>query len=214
MSKPFSEDDLAAQLSRDLTWRVREISDLKAAVRASDETARPALLRALVTISYAHWEGHVRFSARKYLTHVALRKILFAALDLQFLRNYFLPRLSSISHKSIEERGQIVDAILAGGTNRFSQVNETLINTKSNLNHETLVDICRVCGADSATFAPHENFIDILLLKRRNSIAHGEDTFIAVEDLDEISDSTIALMRMFSNELQAKAYLGAYRAVA
>jgi MAE_28990/MAE_18760-like HEPN len=214
VSKPFSEGDLAAQLTRDITWRIREISDLKAAAKASDTVARPALLRALVTISYAHWEGHVRFSARKYLMHVALRKLPFSGLDLQFLRNYFLPRLGAISQKGFEERGQLVDAILAGGSNRFTQVNEGLINTKSNLNHEVLLDICRVCGSDPAVFAPYENFIDVLLLKRRNSIAHGEDTFIAMEDLDTVSDTTIMLMRTFSNELQAKAYLGTYRAVA
>jgi hypothetical protein len=107
----------------------------------------------------------------------------------------------------------LVDAILDGGDRRFAHVNESLVNTKSNLNFEVLCDICRVCGTDTSIFTPHQNFIDVLLLKRRNSIAHGEDTFVGVEDLNSLTEQTIGLMRMFSNDLQAKAHLGHYRAV-
>lgn len=212
MSKPFSEDDLAEQLSRDITWRVREISDLKAAIKAADRIAQTALLRATLAICYAHWEGHVRFSARKYLTHIALRKLMFSSLAPQFLRNEFLPRLAALGQKSIQERGEIVDLILASGNSRFSRVNDDLINTQSNLNYDVLLNICRVCGIEAAAFSEKSDFIDVILLKRRNSIAHGEDTFIAVAELDEFTDGTIELMRLFSNQLQTSAYLGSYRA--
>lgn len=152
MSKPFSDEDLAIQLSRDLTWRIKEISDLKSAVLASDAIARSALLRALVTVAYAHWEGHVKFSAQKYLTHVALRKITYSALKRQFLRNDFLPKLATISQKNVKERGDLIDAILDGGDRRFVQINDNLINTRSNLNFEVLCDICRVCEIDPSIF--------------------------------------------------------------
>lgn len=212
MSKPFSDEDLAFQLSRDLTWRIKEISDLKSAVLLSDAIARPALLRALVTVAYAHWEGHVKFSAQKYLTHVALRKIAYASLTRQFLRNDFLPKLATIGQKSVKDRGDLIDDILDGGDRRFVYVNDNLINTKSNLNFEVLCDICRVCGTNPDIFADHENFIDVILLKRRNSIAHGEETFVGVEDLNPLTEQTIGLMRTFSNDLQSKAHLGHYRA--
>lgn len=212
MSKPFSDEDLAYQLSRDLTWRIKEISDLKFAVGSADSVARPALLRALVTVAYAHWEGHVKFSAQKYLTHIALRRIAYSSLTRQFLKNDFLPKIASIGHKSIEERGCLIDEILDSGGRRFVRVNDNLINTRSNLNFEVLSDICRVCGIDLGIFLEHENFIDVILLKRRNSIAHGEDTFVNIEDLGPLTEKTIGLMRMFSNDLQAKAHLGHYRA--
>ncbi|KFG89158.1 hypothetical protein BV98_002985 [Sphingobium herbicidovorans NBRC 16415] len=213
VSKPFSDQDLAYQLSRDLTWRIKEISDLKSAVLLSDTVARPALLRALVTVAYAHWEGHVKYSAQKYLTHVALRKIAYSSLTRQFLRNDFLPKLAAIGQKGVKERGDLIDAILDGGSRRFVQINENLVNTKSNLNFEVLCDICRVCGVDPTIFSDHENFIDVILLKRRNSIAHGEETFVGVEDLNPLTEQTISLMRMISNDLQAKAHLGHYRAM-
>lgn len=212
MSKPFTEDDLARQLTQDLTWRIREISDLKAAVRNADSTGKPALLRAIVTLAYAHWEGHVKHSAEKFLTHVALRKLPFSALNRQFVRNYFLQRLATMAQKSIAERGTLVDLILASGDERFSRVNENLVNTKSNLNSEVLSELCTVCGVNYNLFAEKRQFIDVILLKRRNSIAHGEDTLIGLDELDELTDGALEIMRTFSNELQRIAYLQVYRA--
>src|SRR3954451_15487526 len=62
--------------------------DLADAPLRADENLRRVLLRALVTICYAHWEGYVRFAARKYLEHVALRRLQYGELDRQFIRNY------------------------------------------------------------------------------------------------------------------------------
>jgi len=97
MSKPYSEADFSSQITEDRSWRIREISDLKAAINKADSNLRRVLLRGLITICYAHWEGYVRFAARKYLEHVALRKFQYRQIDRQFLRNYFLPRLAALS---------------------------------------------------------------------------------------------------------------------
>ena len=66
MSKPYSEADFSTQITQDRSWRLREISDLKTAIIRADDNLRRVLLRALITICYAHWEGYIRFAARKY----------------------------------------------------------------------------------------------------------------------------------------------------
>ena len=104
-----------------------------------------------------------------------------------------------------------MDEILASGQNRFSKFNDDLVNTGGNLNYEALDNICTICGVDPLLFHEHKLFIDVVLLKRRNGIAHGEDTFVQANELDDLTDRTVQLMRLFSNELQAKAYLQAYR---
>ncbi|MDV6330118.1 MAE_28990/MAE_18760 family HEPN-like nuclease [Asticcacaulis sp. 201] len=214
MSKPYTADDFSRQVTEDRTWRIREISDLKNAVLRADEALQKALLRALVTITYAHWEGYVRFSARKYFEHIALRRIRFDKLNRQFLRNYFLPRLSAIavSGSSLSARCELVDAILTSGDKAFTRANDELVNTKANLNFGIFSDICLVCGLDNDNFLSYESYIDVFLLKRRNSIAHGEDTFIAIDDLDELSQKTIELMRMFGDGLDNRIALEAYKA--
>lgn len=214
MSKPFSEADFSNQITEDRTWRIKEISDLKGAIKRADMNLQKVLLRALIALSYAHWEGYVRFSAKKFLEHVALRKFEFTELDQQFFRNYFLPRLGALSNSraSIQERCALIDEILNSPQRRFSRVNEDLVNTKANLNFDVFADICRVCGVSVDAFADKSTFIDIMLLKRRNGIAHGEDTLIAITDLDVIAGDTIGLMRSFGDALENHVVLRTYRA--
>jgi hypothetical protein len=214
MSKPYSEIDFSVQITEDRSWRLREISDLKAAIIRGDENLRRVLLRALITICYAHWEGYVRFAARKYLEHVALRRFQYGDLNRQFLRNYFLPRLAALSSTKmgVAERCTLVDEILSSSDRRFSRVNGDLINTKANLNFDVFTDICLVCDVPVQSFAEKTTFIDVVLLKRRNEIAHGEDTFVAIEDLNELTDEAVALMRAFGDALENHVYLRDYKA--
>jgi MAE_28990/MAE_18760-like HEPN len=123
MSRPYSEADFSEQITQDRAWRLREISDLKAAIVKADERLRRVLLRALVTVCYAHWEGYVRFAARKYLEYVALRRFLYSDLDRQSLRNYFLPRLAALSASwtCVAERCALIDDVLNGSAQRFSR---------------------------------------------------------------------------------------------
>lgn len=215
MSRPYTDADFSDQITGDRTWRLKEISDLKnAAIRAkSDSALLRVLLRSLVTICYAHWEGHVRFAGQKYLQYVALRRFSFGELNRQFLHNYFLPRLAALSttKTSIADRCSLVDEILNASTRRFSRFNEDLVNTKANLNFDVLVDICLVCGISPALFTDKATFIDVFLLKRRNGIAHGEETFVAIDDLDDLADETIALMRAFGDALENHVALKSYK---
>lgn len=213
MNKPYSDADFSAQIVADRSWRLREISDLKTAVIRADVNLRRVLLRALITICYAHWEGYVRFVARKYLEHVARRKFQYRDLDRQFLRNLFLPRLAalSVSKTSIVERCALVDEVLNPSDRRFSRVDEDLVNTKANLSFNVFTDICLVCCVPPLAFAGKATFLDVFLPKRRNDIAHGEDTFVGIEDLDELTNETVAMMRAFGDALENHVYLKDYR---
>ena len=215
MSKPYTEANFSTQITEDRNWRIKEISDLKSAINRGDASLQKVLLRALIAICYAHWEGYVRFSAKKYLEHIALRRFSYQKLNKQFFRNYFLPRLAALSTSktSVMERCALVDEILNASDRRFSQVNEDLINTKSNLNFDVFNDICFVCGLSIEPFIEKSTFIDVVLLKRRNAIAHGEDTLVAIDDLDTIAQDTIGLMRSFGDALENHVVLQSYKAV-
>lgn len=213
MSKPYSDADFSIQITEDRNWRIKEISDLKTAIRRSDRNLQRVLLRALVTICYAHWEGYVRFTARKYLEHVALRGLRYVNLDRQFFRNYFLPRLAALytSKSSISDRCDLIDKILNSSDHRFSRVNDDLVNTKANLNFEVFSDICVVCGVSAEQFAELATFVDVFLLKRRNAIAHGEDTLVAFDNLEWITVNTIELMRGFGDALENRVVIKSYK---
>jgi hypothetical protein len=214
MSKPYTEQILSDQFDADLVWRRKELSDIKSAVRLADAQAKHALLRALITMCYAHWEGFVRTCANKYFEYLALRRLPYAAFERQIYVNSFLTRLDALrkSGSGVEQRCKLVNDILDGATGRFGFLNPTLIDTKSNLSTDTINDICLICAVDSAYFESKRPFIDVIVLKRRNAIAHGQQEFIQESDIDPLVGETLALMVHFRTLLENKIYTRAYRA--
>jgi hypothetical protein len=73
-------------------------------------------------------------------------------------------------------------------------------------------DICLICAVDGVHFEEKRTLIDVILLKRRNAIAHGQQEFIAEADIDDLVESVLALMAHFRNLLENKAYMGTYLA--
>jgi hypothetical protein len=214
MSKPYTEQDLSAILDVDLIWRRKELSDMKAAIKSADVPAKPALLRALIAMSYAHWEGYVRTCANRYFEHLTLRKKPFAAFERQIYVNSFLTRLDGLrqGRAGLQARCALVNDILDGVSAKFSYIHPELIDTRSNLSSDVIRDICTICGIDSSHFDENQAFIDIILLKRRNAIAHGQQEFIREDEIDDLVARMLALMGAFRNLLENKVYTRAYAA--
>jgi RiboL-PSP-HEPN len=169
MTKPFTTAEFSDQMDRDMTWRLKEFSDMKAAIRRADMIARPTLLRAFIALMYAHWEGHVRLCATKYFQHIALRKRPYTQLQRQFYLNSFLARFDAFfrSKAGVEEKCRFMEEVLASKDERFSWINPKLIDTKANLNTDVLRDLCRICDIPYTEFESEERFINELLLGRR-----------------------------------------------
>jgi len=212
MSKPYTEEALSFHLDSELTWRRKELSDLKLAISKADSAAKGVLLRALVTMTYAHWEGFVRACATKYFTHLTLKRRPYTELDIQFYKNSFLARLESFfkAKSSTEDNCKFISAILESHNSKFSYINEQLIDTKSNLNTDVIKDLCVICGFDHTFFEGKRIFIDLTLLKKRNAIAHGQEDSIAAPDVDNFVDTGLALMEHFKTLIENKVYTKSY----
>jgi hypothetical protein len=214
MSKPYTEHDLSSILDTDLIWRRQELSDIKAAIKTADLVSKSVLLRAMIAMSYAHWEGYVRTCANRYFEHLTLRKKPFVEFERQIYVNSILVRLDALHHGrvSVEERCKLINDILDGGDGRFSYLNPDLVDTRSNLNTDVIKDICLICGVDSNHFEQNRFFLDVLVLKRRNAIAHGQQQFIQTDEIDDLVANILALMGSFRNLLENKVYTKAYAA--
>ncbi len=213
MSKPYTKEDTSNYFAAELIWRRKELSDIKAAIKSADKIAKIPLLKALITISYAHWEGYVRACATRYFQFLTIRRDRYSDLDIQFYINSYLARFDALhqNRMGIEGRSKLVRDILEGFNGRFSYVNKNLIDTKSNLNTDVVKDICLICSVDGSYFEENRIFIDIIMLKRRNAIAHGQPENIGEDEIDYIVDSTLGLMVTFSNLLENKIYEDKYR---
>jgi hypothetical protein len=212
--KPYTQQQLSDQFDSDLIWRRKELSDMKAAIKKADDVSKSVLLRALITMSYAHWEGYVRVCANAYFEHLTLRKMQYSELERQIYVNSFLVRVGAMKNASlgIEARCKLVNDILDGTEGRFGYIDPDLIDTKSNLNANAIKDICLICGVDGAYFEERRPFIDIIVLRRRNAIAHGRQEYIGIADVDGLVADTLALMEHFRSLLENKVYLRSYLA--
>ena len=214
MSKPYTREQLSDQFESDLIWRRKELSDMKAAIRRADDASKSVLLRALITMCYAHWEGYVRVCANAYFDHLTLRKLPYSELERQIYVNSFLVRLDTMHNArlGIEARCKLVNDILDGAGARFGYINSDPIDTKSNLNTDVIKDICVICSVDGAHFEERRTFIDRIVLKRRNAIAHGQQEYIRETDIDDLVANALALMQHFSSLLENKVYMRTYLA--
>ncbi len=164
-------------------------------------------------MAYAHWEGYVRLCANRYFEHLALRKLPYHKLERQIYVNAFLVRLDNSSGlANLKDRCQLVNDILDGTNDRFGYINPALVDTRSNLSTDVIKDICTICAVDSSHFETRRTFIDLLVLKRRNAIAHGQQEFIRVDETDGLVSDILALMSHFRSLLENKVYLKKYAA--
>ena len=67
-------------------------------------------------------------------------------------------------------------------------------------------------GQDLRTSKRKRFFIDQLILKRRNAIAHGQQGFIRESEIDVLVADILALMQYFRTLLENKVYLKQYAA--
>lgn len=214
MSKLYTEEQLSNRFDEDLIWRRKELSDIKLAIRNADEHARAALLRALIAMCYAHWEGYVKVCASCFFEFMTSRRKPYSTLARQFYVNGFIVRLNSLyqSRLSLASRCELVNDILDIGEKRFVAIKAELIDTKSNLNTDVIKDICTVCGVDGSFFEEKRTFIDTIILKRRNAIAHGQYEFIDQSQVDQIIDDILGLMNHFRGLLENSVYTQAFLA--
>jgi hypothetical protein len=214
MTKPYTQQDLSDIFDADLIWRRKELSDMKAAIKAADSASKSVLLRALIAMTYAHWEGYVRTCASRYFEHLTLRSLSFAALERQIYVNTFLARVDALrqGRVSLEARCKLINDILDGTGGRFSYLNPDLIDTRSNLSTDVIKEICVICGIDPTYFEQNRAFLDVLVLKRRNAIAHGQQEYIRTDEVDDLVGNILGLMSFFRNQLENKIYANAYAA--
>jgi RiboL-PSP-HEPN len=206
MSRIRTADDLYQAFDRDLVWRRKELSDLKRSVEVADRLARAGLSRALLLMAYAHWEGFVKNCSRAYFDFLAVKKRPYAEYEVQIYTNRFLSEIDSFfgSKAGVQKKCDFIEKIILGKKDRFSTVSERLVDTKSNLNSDVLLELCRVINIDNSIFRNKNVFIDIKLLKRRNSIAHGSQEFPDIIDFQEIMDGVLELMGEFRNLIENK----------
>ena len=213
MRKPYTEDDFIFVVTEDFGWRIREISDFRLAIQEAAQRLKNSLFRSGVPLLYAHWEGHLRFCTFKYLEYLSFKRKTYAELQDSILCVYTRSYFDALTSRRLtfSERLTILRELVQKREARFVRASVDDVETRSNLNSAVLSELCMISGVNVDHFRDEFDFIDKILLSRRNNIAHGQEIYITEADFREMSDRTISIMRQYRDSIENNVILGAYQ---
>jgi len=172
----MSVRSLTSALEQDIIWRRREIFALtNLLASASNEDERLTLMRASITLLYAHWEGFVKLAAQQYLLHVSRKASKFSDLNDNFL--WIMSKKETDlfygTKKSVSDHIEILSQVVERLNSLDGALFVDRIDTGSNLKEKVFDNICAVIGLNVDKSKYDLNMICKGLLERRNRVAHG-----------------------------------------
>jgi hypothetical protein len=198
-------ENLSQKLSDDLIWRKKEISDLKGLIemRNYSNSKHQTLLRSGVTILYAHWEGYIKNASETYLEFVAMQKLTYDDLAINFVA---LAMKTQLNQANETNKATIFTEVASFMLNKMSERSsipyKDEIDTGSNLKSSILREIVCKLGLDYSFYESKEVIIDEQLLKRRNAIAHGEYLSLDRDEYQQLHDEILAMMENFRTQVE------------
>lgn len=199
-------------INNDFAWRRKELSELLSDIEQAKPMQLDKSLRAGIVLLYAHWEGFLKNLAENYLIFIDFRKHKYSELKECFIAISLKNQIKSFveSNKSTLHT-QCVDFILNKKEERANLPNKDFIRTASNLNSIILREILTSIGIDFSPYETKSNIIDKVLLKNRNTIAHGHylefDKATYIHLHKEITDLLTEFKNVICNAALLKEYI-------
>lgn len=190
-------------LDEDLGWRKIEISSL---ILIAEEKNQDVLLKSIILLLYAHWEGFIKKSSKTYLKYISEQKYDIGDLGINFMAVAIKSNISKCisSKESINLSNELsfIDKFERFQTQDFkvhididNDQDKAIIDTQSNLNPEVFKNILQIIGLNYKTqIETKEKYIENYMLKNRNLIAHGSK--FKKEDADDFSLEIIEIKKL------------------
>lgn len=192
MSRRMSREALLDRMDADVAWRRVELSALKGGLASAQGNAIDTAARTAVALSYAHWEGYVVAASRTLVAYVAGLQLTYDQLTDNYVALCLAGKLldAENSVRRVQRHVDVINEIRLSEKAAFPHVEKT-IHAEGNLKSDKFKDIVLRLGLEQEPFELHLNWVDRELLRRRNSIAHGNseraDRTFAAEALSNVS---------------------------
>lgn len=199
-----SLQDVLEEIADNLDKRRLEITNLRRVLlNYVDKPLEKTAIRMAIPLLYANWEGFVREVCQLYLEYVENSGIRIRELRAGLLGYLWTPSLKPLTGGLNFERKKAVAELALNcmeNSVRFAD-SERIINTKSNLNFDVLMDIGTHLCLDTTAFVPWKHHLNALV-HVRNNIAHGSNPSVLNYDaFEQHAASLISLMEKFENIL-------------
>jgi hypothetical protein len=203
---------LEEHLDAEFAWRLKELADMRLAIRGGASIPTKTLIRAAVPLAYAHWEGFVKSASLLYVNYVDTLGLRYDQLTNCFVALGMRGELNELLATSqVGLQISVMERITSGLSEKSKLKSPRSIDTQSNLNSRVFENIAVSIGLDTGPYKTRYNMIDESLLGRRNRIAHGEYLELSADAARDLLEEVIDLLRTYRNELSnaaaGKAYL-------
>lgn len=204
--------ELQDAIDRETGWRKRELTTLLFNVQGERAAKRPTALRAGITLLYAHWEGWIKRIAEYYIGFVEQQGLRCDELSEPFLALALKAHMNQLG-ESKKARVHVAFATFVRDglvqPARFGSAGT--VQTESNLSSAVLQDILIRVGVDHVPYMMYAPLIDERMLKRRNTVAHGEYLDVDLAEFEDLHSNITELLRDFTTEVLNGAAQRAYR---
>lgn len=211
--------ELEDLIVEDWTWRKKEISELML-IAEKEETI--VVLKSIILLLYAHWEGYIKKSSRVYLKYITENKVRVCDLTENF-KAIALKGLSKEVFKSGESLTLYNELTLI---KKYSDINnftidklikidlelekdKSIVDTQDNLNPTVFKNILNIIGLSyNNQYEIKERHLDNDLLAYRNSIGHGNkklskdmDFNLEIFSIKKLRDVIFSIAENFRDEI-------------
>jgi len=197
-------NNLIDELHENKDWRIQELKKIGNEIKENiNSDLKPLFFGSLIPMIYAHWEGFVVSSVKKYFECLNSFNYKTTDLDICYIATAFESELEAISKsQNFDKRKKHLEILLKVVKDRV-KFNKK-IDTKSNLNFNTLIMICKKLNFDKSKFNEYKSDLNELV-NIRNAIAHGDTPSFRFEnftDIEKYIDLIDNLMLDFIAEIE------------
>jgi hypothetical protein len=195
-------DELDNIVSREFSWRRKELTNIKNLSLSSRNPIKITLLKTGVALLYSHWEGFVKNISIAYCEYINHQGLKYEQLTKNFHVCALLEEFQGqYPHRNFKSALSIVDGSSLVLHKKCKINAEKYIDTAFNLNSEMLREIVLKIGMDYSQYELKANLIDEKFLGLRNAISHGEYRVIEETDFIELFDEVTVMIEIFKNQV-------------
>ena len=211
MGKIRSSEELDTLIDEEIAFRKHEISQLRSLLNSKkDSNESRVLAKALIVISYSHWEGFVKIVSRKYLEYIKFLGYNSSTLNERLISSILFNNLCKSSTNTLDKIDHIHSLLTQPGFKPDIDC-LSLSDTKSNLNSEVFETIVANIGLDTTAFKSKYPYLDGTILKNRNDFAHGDNKWVDINTSIDISNTVVELIESFKTLVQNAIVLKTYK---
>ena len=189
MIEPRTPTLLYEAIEKEYSWRISELSNFKNSIAFTKGKAKEGMIRAGITLLYAHWEGFIKKISDLYYQFVSYQRLKIEDLNDAFVSIVLRSEISTLLNSKKLKQHQTIVKTLFEEKGKEAYFSPTSPIKTANLNFEIFEDVCVLIWIEPTTFLERyrksfdrniELTIDEDLVKRRNTIAHGE--YLSIKD--------------------------------